>query len=216
MFSHTCSRCGKKWDLPIQLDASRPMYCPECMPIVREERKQSSTDIKKVMRTPPPPELSGGTDAPSRHPRIAPVQPEERGTVKIVHEPVGGASSDELSLAALLRPTAPTSSVTQSAPSSPSLEDSAAGADEKKRRRRKRGGKKIREAQAAQAAGYTPSQTKAESDAPAPRPSVAPPLRPLASTPEIVAFPDVQFDRAPDAASPAAQPVPPGQRIRFE
>lgn len=211
MFSHTCSRCGKKWDLPIQLDASRPMYCPECMPIVREERKQSSSEIKKVMRTPPPPELGGGTDASSRRPRIAPVQPEERGTVKVVREPDGSPAEDELSLAALLRPTA-TTPAAQSTPSSPSSEHSAAGADEKKRRRRKRGGKKIREAQAAQAAG----QAAVESSAPAPRPAVAPPIRPLAATPEIVAFPDVQFDRAPDVSSPAAQPVPPGQRIRFE
>ena len=38
-FKHTCTRCGKVWEMPVQLDASRPMYCAECLPIVREERK---------------------------------------------------------------------------------------------------------------------------------------------------------------------------------
>ncbi|MBI5655260.1 type IV secretion system DNA-binding domain-containing protein [Candidatus Uhrbacteria bacterium] len=42
-FSHTCTRCGKVWDMPIQLDASRPIYCAECLPIVREERKLKTT-----------------------------------------------------------------------------------------------------------------------------------------------------------------------------
>jgi len=38
-FPHTCSRCGKVWEMPIQLDPSRPMYCADCMPIVRDEQK---------------------------------------------------------------------------------------------------------------------------------------------------------------------------------
>lgn len=46
-FSHTCTRCGKVWDMPIQLDSSRPIYCAECLPIVREERKVKTN----VMRT---------------------------------------------------------------------------------------------------------------------------------------------------------------------
>lgn len=39
MYKHTCTRCGKEWEMPIQLDPSRPMYCNECMPIVKEEEK---------------------------------------------------------------------------------------------------------------------------------------------------------------------------------
>lgn len=38
-FPHTCSRCGKVWEMPIQLDASRPMYCAECLPLVKDEQK---------------------------------------------------------------------------------------------------------------------------------------------------------------------------------
>lgn len=45
-FSHTCTRCGKVWDMPIQLDTSRPVYCSECMEILREERKAKKNVIK--------------------------------------------------------------------------------------------------------------------------------------------------------------------------
>lgn len=41
-FSHeyTCTRCGKVFPLPVELDRSRPIYCEECHPIVMEERKK--------------------------------------------------------------------------------------------------------------------------------------------------------------------------------
>jgi DNA-directed RNA polymerase subunit RPC12/RpoP len=57
-FVHTCSRCGKTWELAIQLDPSRPMYCPECRPIVLEEKKNRGSVVKQITRTPPPPELT--------------------------------------------------------------------------------------------------------------------------------------------------------------
>jgi CxxC-x17-CxxC domain-containing protein len=49
-FKHTCSRCGKTWDMPIQLDVSRPMYCAECLPIIREERKMKTNIVKTAVR----------------------------------------------------------------------------------------------------------------------------------------------------------------------
>lgn len=41
-FSHeyACTRCGKTFMLPVELDRSRPIYCEECHPIVMEERKK--------------------------------------------------------------------------------------------------------------------------------------------------------------------------------
>lgn len=41
-FLHTynCSRCNKEFSLPVELDRSRPIYCEECMPIVKEERQK--------------------------------------------------------------------------------------------------------------------------------------------------------------------------------
>lgn len=57
-FVHTCSRCGKTWELAIQLDPTRPMYCPECRPIVLEEKKNRGSVVKQITRTPPPPEIT--------------------------------------------------------------------------------------------------------------------------------------------------------------
>lgn len=69
-FEHTCTRCGKKWNLPIQLDTTRPMYCAECRPLVLEERKKTGggADMKKAKRQMPPPE-SGGSGPAAGAPR---------------------------------------------------------------------------------------------------------------------------------------------------
>ncbi len=45
-FKHTCTRCGATWEMPVQLDPSRPMYCAECLPLVREEQKVKGKVIK--------------------------------------------------------------------------------------------------------------------------------------------------------------------------
>ena len=66
-FPHTCTRCGKVWNLPMQLDPTRPMYCAECRPIVLEERKQHGSQVRQVKRTAPPPESASAPvfgDAP--------------------------------------------------------------------------------------------------------------------------------------------------------
>ena len=57
-FKHTCSRCGKTWDMPIQLDVSRPMFCAECLPIVREERKGQQKMMKSAVHGESVPEFS--------------------------------------------------------------------------------------------------------------------------------------------------------------
>ncbi|MBP9762931.1 type IV secretory system conjugative DNA transfer family protein [Patescibacteria group bacterium] len=218
-FSHTCSRCSKKWDLPIQLDPSRPMYCPDCMPIVREERKQSSGEVRKVMRTAPTPEREEGSVAAPGRPRLSVAPSEERGTVKIVQQTEEGSASDDLSLAAMLRPArsapAPSSTSGLVATRTPGSSEGDQDGEERKRRRRKRGGRKIREAEAARVQMANPASAPA-----APRPQVPPPpVRPL-HEPEIVALPDLSFDRPPSSLaanpSPPAQVVPPGQRVRFD
>ncbi|HWQ99521.1 MAG TPA: type IV secretion system DNA-binding domain-containing protein, partial [Candidatus Methylomirabilis sp.] len=57
-FKHTCTRCGKTWDMPVQLDTSRPMYCAECLPIVREDRKLKSKIVKTAVSSGPPADLA--------------------------------------------------------------------------------------------------------------------------------------------------------------
>jgi DNA-directed RNA polymerase subunit RPC12/RpoP len=41
-YSHdyNCTRCNKEFKLPVELDRSRPIYCEDCMPIIKEERKK--------------------------------------------------------------------------------------------------------------------------------------------------------------------------------
>ncbi|MFA4845475.1 MAG: type IV secretion system DNA-binding domain-containing protein [Patescibacteria group bacterium] len=36
---YKCTRCGKEVILPVELDRSRPIYCDECIELVRDERK---------------------------------------------------------------------------------------------------------------------------------------------------------------------------------
>lgn len=48
-FPHTCSRCGKVWEMPVQLDPSRPMYCADCLPLIREERKDKGKVVKAAV-----------------------------------------------------------------------------------------------------------------------------------------------------------------------
>lgn len=75
MFSHTCSRCGKIWEMPVQLDTSRPIYCSECLPIIREERKQKEGETKQARKEaikPPQvrnklPQGNGGGNSSSNH-----------------------------------------------------------------------------------------------------------------------------------------------------
>ncbi|MCR4314514.1 MAG: type IV secretory system conjugative DNA transfer family protein, partial [Candidatus Uhrbacteria bacterium] len=38
-FEYKCSRCGVDIVLPVELDRSRPIYCDDCIAIVRDERK---------------------------------------------------------------------------------------------------------------------------------------------------------------------------------
>ncbi|MBU1035012.1 type IV secretion system DNA-binding domain-containing protein, partial [Patescibacteria group bacterium] len=49
-FPHTCTRCGKVWEMPIQLDPTRPMYCSECLPLVREDNKMKKTVLKTALK----------------------------------------------------------------------------------------------------------------------------------------------------------------------
>lgn len=58
-FKHTCSRCGKVWEMPVQLDPSRPMYCSDCLPIIKEEQKNK----EKFKKAPPAPEGKENLDS---------------------------------------------------------------------------------------------------------------------------------------------------------
>lgn len=94
MFPHTCSRCGKTWEMPIQLDTSRPIFCAECLPIVREERKMKTGFMKTGFEGGGPP--AGGA-AKKNVPRVTgepkrfPAADAPKGTIKIVKREDGEA-----------------------------------------------------------------------------------------------------------------------------
>jgi DNA-directed RNA polymerase subunit RPC12/RpoP len=43
---YSCTRCGKTFAIPVELDRSRPIYCEECMPIIKEEREKGRKSIE--------------------------------------------------------------------------------------------------------------------------------------------------------------------------
>lgn len=72
-FEYNCTRCDTDITLPVELDRSRPIYCDDCIKIVREERKSGKKggggkgkgDKKgekkpEKKKTPPPPKPSEG------------------------------------------------------------------------------------------------------------------------------------------------------------
>lgn len=85
-FPHTCTRCGKVWNLPLQLDPTRPMYCAECRPLVLEERNQRATTLKKMLKAPVPPEPSTVAVSELTEPNT---QPFQANRPRIIHSPDG-------------------------------------------------------------------------------------------------------------------------------
>jgi len=61
-FEYNCTRCNKQIILAVELDRSRPIYCEECIEIVREERKHGKPKRPEVQSKPElPPRPSEGT-----------------------------------------------------------------------------------------------------------------------------------------------------------
>lgn len=47
-----CSRCNKELHLKFKPDPSRPFYCKDCLPLVKEEKENA---MRTAMKSPPPP-----------------------------------------------------------------------------------------------------------------------------------------------------------------
>lgn len=69
-FEYKCSRCGTEIILPVELDRSRPIYCDDCIAIVREERKgKKGKVVKPSERIPDEPSISlGALEKPTKRP----------------------------------------------------------------------------------------------------------------------------------------------------
>lgn len=105
-FKYACSRCGKEVIVHVELDASRPIFCAECIEIVREERKNKGGASKDRPKT----ATTIGATAPKREER-----PPEH-----VRSPVKSFVSEvSVSLAALAAPV-PSAAATKSVDSASS------------------------------------------------------------------------------------------------
>jgi DNA-directed RNA polymerase subunit RPC12/RpoP len=76
---YNCTRCTKDIVLPVELDRSRPIYCDDCIEIVREERKSGKSKHTQMKPKPSRP-------APSR-PAAPPRVSEGEIVEKVIIEP---------------------------------------------------------------------------------------------------------------------------------
>ncbi len=61
MFEYNCTRCKKYMALPVELDRSRPIYCEDCIEVVREERKSGGKKGgERRAASGPPPQMKDG------------------------------------------------------------------------------------------------------------------------------------------------------------
>lgn len=82
-YDYTCTRCKKAIKLAVKLDPSRPIYCEECMAIVKVDKKEggrpAAPPMKKVESAPPGP-------APSKEVSLASLM-QPKGSAKGMPEP---------------------------------------------------------------------------------------------------------------------------------
>ena len=53
LFDYDCTRCNKHMSIPVELDRNRPVYCEDCIEIVREERKSGKKSRPPAKKSAP-------------------------------------------------------------------------------------------------------------------------------------------------------------------
>ena len=218
-FPHTCTRCSKTWDLPIQLDPTRPMYCPDCLPIIREERQRTHGDMRQVLRTGP---MEAPHPAPSSNrPRVvrAPEGEQRKGTVTVLSGAEASRDEEDELLGAILQGPSRSSIRGGEAPSRDVGEEN--GEQKKRKRKRKKrpaddrggmGSTQVSPRSAPSSHGTSLSVPRVEIP-PLPEMPNLPSL--LSLGPEVVAMPEMPLER-PEAPGAPVHRVAPGQRVTFQ
>lgn len=211
-YPHTCTRCGKVWNLPLQLDPTRPMYCAECRPIILEERNQRSSTLKKMLKAPVPPEPSAMAVSELTEPNTQPFQANRPRIIRSSDGPGMPAKPESLFEEALRAKGGRVELHKKTLEKRAGGQGPAPSGDEERRSRRKRkrskgGGQK----EAADGPKAIPSHRPAEPldldlDTPPPAAAAAPRENPT-----------VVFKQTLSSVS-ATPPthVNPGQRVRFD
>lgn len=124
-FEYKCSRCGKQIILPVELDASRPIYCEDCIEIVRAERKGGKKPEVKpasapAAAKPPPVPQKPPAPKPTLPPKPVVQKPKEKDlpppkSLPPVQKPSspGGPKPPALTLAELAAKAAPAKRVAE-------------------------------------------------------------------------------------------------------
>ncbi len=60
LFDYDCTRCGKHMSIPVELDRNRPIYCEDCIEIVREEKKKGTYKEPKIKKETKSPKMVEG------------------------------------------------------------------------------------------------------------------------------------------------------------
>ncbi len=104
LYDYECTRCGKHMSIPVELDRNRPIYCENCIEIVREERKSGKKkEIKKEKKkTDTPPSAKEGEvvkkDLPGLELSLSALKQEGNGARKGVIEKKADDKPKEASL----------------------------------------------------------------------------------------------------------------------
>ncbi len=196
VFTYTCTRCGKSITLPVELDRSRPIYCEDCIEIVREERKsgKKAAQARKKDAPPPRPPIREGEVVPKlpggeiKLGALKKEKEEEEGTKGEEEETMVNAKPDFLAGAFTPAAPAPFSPPPIAAGTSPTTtgqpQQGMPGAGKKKRKRKKKHG----------GVGATPGAVSMPSEAPRPQasnppPPTPPPPKPRLPSPDDGVFP---------------------------
>ncbi len=154
-FSHEyeCTRCGKTFKIPVELDRSRPIYCEDCVPIIQKEREEQKNRKKgapaKEKRVESiPPKVGDGELVVKEEPKetvslealkpVAPVAPIEMPIVPMQVTPIIEAPrASEMVLAPI-----PTQAPVVEQASAQVVVQAPVAGEKKKRKRKRRRGKK--------------------------------------------------------------------------
>ncbi|MFH1253727.1 MAG: TraM recognition domain-containing protein [Candidatus Uhrbacteria bacterium] len=149
LFDYDCTRCGKHMILPVELDKSRPIYCEDCIEIVREERKSGKGRVEErkseVSKPASVPAVKDGelvTKETGADMSLTSLKPKELPGDQ--NEPMAALPEGAIKMNPILSPVsaAPVASVASAAPTTPVVgsNDSSAEVAKRKRKRHKRSG----------------------------------------------------------------------------
>ncbi len=234
-FSHeyTCTRCGKTFSLPVELDRSRPIYCEECKPIVDAERQKARDKGKSSPRPQVPPSIKEAVKISEGTPVVKKVEGELHLSELAPTNPPAAVNPDKH-----VHELVPTETLKVPVVNQPMVERPSGDAEHKRKRNRNRnrdrdrnhgdrmsatsnspmagGGRSAPVDDRGRGEGMTPPVRRPQAETPVSTPS--PTAAAAISEQKPAPKPTPLADRGTDGNTSHPEPVTilPGQRISFE